>query len=130
MTADQFLSLMDKHVEKCKDIMATKGLEYANDNDRLANFKQGEAVGTTKYQDWHTHFNKQYRAVESAIKKNPIHPYTGTLSEPFEARVGDLLMYSFLLLGLLEEDRVNTNNSETVAEVGIIKKRITSIERG
>src|SRR4051794_31393135 len=92
---------MDIHWETIKSINQTKGRDYAGSEDALSNFKRtAEQTGLTPYQVWGVLTNKHWDAVQSFVRNN------GQLeSEPIEGRLHDLIVYCFLMLGLIEDQK-------------------------
>lgn len=95
-----YVALMDDHYAKITEINRTKGHDYAGDDDALANFKQAaEKLGLTPEQIWGVYADKHWSAVMTFIKEGDVK------SEPIEGRLHDVILYSFLLLGLIEEKK-------------------------
>lgn len=99
MDRDEFLRMMDAEYQTIRKINETKGHDYAGDDDALANFKeQARAVGLAPEQVWAIFAGKHWSAVMTYVREQ------GQLaSEPIEGRLHDLILYSFLMLGLIEE---------------------------
>lgn len=91
--------------EKAYSIMITKGKDYAQKDDVLANFKELEMVGMTKYQSVGVYLFKQMKAILNAIKRNPDFPEVSECSEDMESRICDSINYLVLLSCLMQEDR-------------------------
>lgn len=95
--------LMDREWAEIKQINATKGKDYAGDDDALSNFKrQADRLGLSPEQVWAVYFSKHVDAVMSYCKNGQVE------SEPIEGRLHDIIVYSFLMLGLVEEDKTKT----------------------
>jgi hypothetical protein len=84
-------------------LLVVKGGEYANSEDRLANFKRGAALtGATPLQVLFIYMSKHYDAVASFVQssaKGQVRPS----SEPIEGRLDDLINYCLLAKGLIGE---------------------------
>jgi hypothetical protein len=84
-------------------LLVVKGGEYANSEDRLANFKRGAALtGATPLQVLFIYMSKHYDAVASFVQssaKGQVRPS----SEPIEGRLDDLINYCLLAKGLIRE---------------------------
>lgn len=80
----------------------TKGADYAESDDRLANFKQNaEALGLTPFQVWAVYCSKHTDSIYKAIKRNPSHPIKK--GEHLSENIKDVIVYHLLLLGLITE---------------------------
>src|SRR3954447_952617 len=101
MTRTQLNALMDTHWQEIQALNRRKGKDYAGDTDALSNFKRtAELTGLTPYQVWAVFVNKHWDAVNSFVRNG------GQLeSEPIEERLHDLIVYCFLMLGLIEEEK-------------------------
>lgn len=100
MTTKQFDEIMTRNYEEIRKLCVTKGADYAKDTDRLSNFKDNaNQLGLTPKQVWAVYAAKHWNAICSYIKNGQVE------SEPIESRLHDLILYSFLLLGLIEDER-------------------------
>jgi hypothetical protein len=99
MTTNEFDAMLEENYQEILTLCRTKGADYARDFDRLSNFKdQAAKLGLTPYQVWGVYANKHWDAINSFVRNN------GQLeSEPIESRVHDIILYSFLLLGLIHD---------------------------
>ena len=99
MTTPELNQLLEENWAKILELTRSKGADYASDVDRLSNFKlNAERMGLTEYQIWGVYANKHWDAINAFIRND------GQLeSEPIESRVHDIIVYSFLLLGLIED---------------------------
>lgn len=99
MTTNEFDELLQSNYEAVLELCRTKGADYARDYDRLSNFKeQANKLGLTPYQVWGVYANKHWDAISAYVRNG------GKVeSEPIESRVHDLILYSFLLLGLIQD---------------------------
>ena len=91
-----------------KNIMKSKGREYAGDGDRLANFKRGSInVGvnpeTVLYIYMQKHFDSLTTFIRDLERANWLCTVTEKLSEPIQERMKDLVNYLLLLNGLIIE---------------------------
>lgn len=100
MNRKDFIVLMQNEFTSLKQTNETKGHDYADDDDALSNFKE-EAIeiGITPEQVWHIFANKHWRAIGTYCREGDV------ASEPIEGRIHDLILYGFLLLGLVTEKR-------------------------
>jgi hypothetical protein len=100
MNRQQFSEFRDQHYDAIAAINAKKGKDYAGDDDALANFKAAaEAFGMTPFQVWAVYHHKHQSAIDSFIKNGQVE------SEPIEGRIHDAILYLFLLLGLIEDEK-------------------------
>jgi hypothetical protein len=100
MRRDQFQELMKNEFESLLETNTRKGHDYAGDDDALANFKeQGAESGVTPEQIWSVHAGKHWRSIMTYVREGDVQ------SEPIEGRIHDLILYGFLLLGLVTEKR-------------------------
>lgn len=106
MTFQEFDAYMAEVFQSIQKIGATKGAEYANGTDRLANFKRlASRLDIPPEAVCMTFGTKHIDSLDSVIKtlKN-----TGSLppnpSEPIQGRIHDAVLY-FLLLGALMKER-------------------------
>jgi hypothetical protein len=84
-------------------LLVVKGGEYANSEDRLANFKRGAALtGATPLQVLFIYMSKHYDAVASFVQSSA-KGQTRPSSEPIEGRLDDLINYCLLAKGLIGE---------------------------
>jgi hypothetical protein len=109
---------MDGHYNQIKDINTRKGHDYAGDNDALSNFKtQAAALGLTPQQVWGVFAGKHWSAITTFIKEGDVK------SEPIEGRVHDVILYCFLLLGLIAEQKEPVKSKRVDPGRDIIKER-------
>lgn len=100
MQRRDFVRMLDEQFALITEINRTKGHDYAGDDDALANFKQaGEKLGLTPEQVWGVYADKHWSAVMTFVKEGDVK------SEPIEGRLHDVILYSFLLLGLIAEKK-------------------------
>ncbi len=90
--------LVEATFAEIRQLRATKGLEYAGEEDTLADFKEvAEQIGITSYQVWATYVKKHERAIDSFIAGGSVK------SEAIESRIKDVITYHLLLLGLIAD---------------------------
>jgi hypothetical protein len=100
MTRSEFLAFMDAQYAAITEINRTKGHDYAGDQDALANFKRNaEGLGLTAEQVWGVYAGKHWDAIQTFVREGDV------ASEPIDGRLHDLILYSFLLLALVAEQR-------------------------
>ena len=100
MTPAEFAKLIEETHQKERDILTSKGKEYARSaTDVLANFKRtAESLGVRPEQAWGSHFIKHVDAILSYVKNEKVFS-----SEGIEGRIYDAANYLLLLLGILKE---------------------------
>lgn len=90
--------LIEAEFEHIREIRATKGREYAGEEDTLADFFEvAEEAGTTPLQVWLTYVRKHDRAIGAYIREGSVK------SEAIEGRIRDVIVYHLLLLGLIKD---------------------------
>ncbi len=98
MNREEFDRFRDAQYDIAAGINNAKGKDYAGDDDALKNFKDAAGqLGLTPFQVWGVYAHKHWSAIQSFLREGDV------ASEPIEGRVHDLIVYSFLLLGLIEE---------------------------
>ena len=109
MTADEFKYLLAATYSKLCGLTATKGREYANSDDQLANFKRlSQALGINPEAVCFVYLAKHLDSIQSHLRC-PEKP----LSEPIEGRIDDAILYLVLLKGLIN-DSSGSRNTQTV----------------
>lgn len=103
MHPDVYKALVEKFIyEEVLPLNDTKGVDYAENDDRLANFKQIAAqTGITPFQVWAVYAGKHSDSIFKAIRRNPTLPVKK--GEPLSENIKDVIAYHLLLLGLLKE---------------------------
>lgn len=99
MNTPQFEQLFSETVADVLTLARSKGKDYSSEYDRLSNFKnQAANLGLTEYQVWAVYANKHWDAINAFVRND------GQLeSEPIESRIQDIIVYSILLLGLIQD---------------------------
>lgn len=116
MTFEQFDSLQAALHVNIVSMTSTKGHEYANSDDRLANFKEVAAeIGITPEQVLLVYLKKHMRSVDAYCKNGKV------FSEPIKGRIIDAILYLELLAALIE-DRQMSDMSVFPENVGEIKR--------
>lgn len=103
MKHEDFNKLAQALLDDCSVVMhATKGVDYASDADRLANFNdQAEQYGLEPSQVWMVYAGKHWDAVVRAIKKNPQKPEKK--GEALRENFKDLIVYALLGYAIIKE---------------------------
>lgn len=117
MNRREFAQFRDEHYAQIAAINDTKGKDYAGEEDALSNFKiAAEQLGVTPVQVWAVYAHKHWSAIMSYAKEGDV------ASEPIVGRVHDLIVYGFLLLGLINDALIETEaetEAEAEAEAGV-----------
>lgn len=103
MTNEVYVNLVEHHTSQRREMSQVKGDEYANDNDRLMNFKRNaKALGVTPEMILMVYAEKHFSAIQNYVKRGC--PYNDPkTSEPILGRIYDLQNYMDLLIALLVE---------------------------
>lgn len=100
MTQHEFLKVLDELFQKERDIGDTKGVEYADKSDRLANFKRiAHSLGVDPKVVLWVYATKHFDSISHYIREGK------TLSESIDGRILDLRVYLSLLLALINEQK-------------------------
>lgn len=112
MNRDEFKTLRDNHYDQIARINDTKGKDYAGDKDALANFKViGKDLGLDPMTVWGVYASKHWSAIMAFIREGKVE------SEPIEGRLHDVILYCFLLLGLIQERKVQAKLEQATRQV-------------
>lgn len=104
MNTQDFDAVVSSTFDSIRALLVVKGGEYANSEDRLANFKRGAALtGCTPLQVLFVYMSKHYDAVASFVQTSAAGK-TRPSSEPIEGRLDDLINYCLLAKGLIGEE--------------------------
>lgn len=99
MNREQFLDSMNDAYTAIRRLNETKGHDYAGNEDPFSNFKQrGEELGLTKEQIWAVYASKHWDAIMTFCREGQVE------SEPIEGRLQDVILYCFLMLGMVADD--------------------------
>lgn len=92
--------IFDKMVEAERDLLVSKGMEYAGDTDALANFKDADIIGLNPKQKLWVYLSKHMSSIASYIKNGKEFS-----SESIEGRIADARNYLALLYMLIHEEK-------------------------
>ena len=99
MKPEDFLNLVRRRQESCLKLMEQKSLEYATDEDKLANFKRAGAVlGVKPVQALMGMLVKHWVSIAVMVQSDK--PY---LPEQWAEKIEDAINYMYLLEALIEE---------------------------
>lgn len=102
MNSEQFAHIFEKQVEKCREVLLGKAVEYATDDDRLHNFTAAAPfVGQTPQQVLGGYMLKHTMSIYDMIGDD--HD-PGDL-EKWDEKITDHINYLILLKALLAEAR-------------------------
>lgn len=98
MTPARLNEFVDRFIDQQKDILKTKGHDYAGEGDRLSNFKRvGQAIGQDALVAWAVYFLKHVDSILTFVRERKL------ASEPIEGRLLDAANYCILGAALVEE---------------------------
>lgn len=100
MDAKQFSHILDSQSQACYEILGVKADEYADEGDRLHNFKiAAELAGTTPKVALAGMMAKHTVSIYDMIHSPEIHPV-----EQWTEKITDHINYLFLLKAIVVED--------------------------
>lgn len=100
MTQEEFTNIVNKIFQDSKALLATKGNDYTDGEDRLSNFKNNASkLGLTTMQVWGVYFLKHIDAITKYCATNKLE------SEPIDSRFLDAINYLILGYALMKESR-------------------------
>ena len=98
MNHQTFKTVINQTFERMHELTASKGIEYANSDDQLANFKRlSEKLGLTPEAVNLVYLTKHMDAIESYVKNGKSN------SEPIHGRIEDAILYLILLKSIIVE---------------------------
>lgn len=101
MNREAFTAMLREELETIVMLNETKGVEYAGETDALDNFKRhARNLDLTPEQIWAVYASKHWDAILSFCRRG--HELS---TEGIEGRLHDVILYAFLLLGLVKERR-------------------------
>lgn len=105
--------MMTDEFHRVLALQMAKGADYARDDDALANFKtQAAALDLTPEQVWAVFAGKHWAAIMAYVREGDV------ASEPIEGRIHDLILYGFLLLGMVREKQAEAPPLPSCVEGG------------
>lgn len=111
MDSREFGNMMTDEFHRVLALQMAKGRDYAREDDALANFKtQATALDLTPEQVWAVFAGKHWAAIMAYVREGDVK------SEPIEGRIHDLILYGFLLLAMVREER-SLNPPEPPAQI-------------
>lgn len=101
-TQAQLDIVMANIIERTKNLMSSKGAEYAHGSDRLDNFRRNAAsLGTTPELVWGVYAAKHWDALTTYVSDISTGK-TRERSEPIEGRAHDLINYLILFCAMVQ----------------------------
>lgn len=97
--------LFEKMIEAERNLLLSKGKEYAGDADCLANFKDSDCIGLDPKQKLWVYLSKHMASIASYIKNGKEFS-----NETIESRIADARNYLALLYMLIQEEKTATPN--------------------
>jgi len=113
MTYEEFDKYQDDLLAKVVSMKNTKGREYANSEDRFANFNRlSERLGISNLSIAWVFVTKHLDSLESYIKNNQTYS-----TEPIEGRLVDIITYMTLIGGMIREKELAKDNLGFLASI-------------
>lgn len=105
MNASEFKQLLGDTCSQLHSLTSTKGREYANDEDQLANFKRlSKSLGISPEIVCFTYLAKHLDSIQSHLRCPE-----ESLSEPIEGRIDDAILYLILIKALIHDSTRSRN---------------------
>jgi len=104
MTNKRFNEIVEEQTERIKSLLVKKGDEYSLEADRLSNFKHGAEI--TGWPCENVLLGYQLKHITSYI--DMINSGKKFSRKLWEEKLGDIIAYNILLLGILEDDNMFT----------------------
>lgn len=99
MNQQQFDQIVESRIEKIRDVLVSKGKEYADDTDRMMNFKSGAAMqGITPLQCLRGYMTKHITSLYNLLQSPD-----NVAPAVWDEKIGDSINYLILLEALLQD---------------------------
>lgn len=102
MNGFRFNQLVEQTVDTCKQIMVSKGGEYAHGDDRLDNFKRNAAdLGLNPEDVWAVYFKKHIDAISTYVqdvRKGVTRPRSESILGRFDDAINYLILGKALVV--------------------------------
>ena len=103
VNGSDFRAILAHTHQTLQDLTDTKGVEYSNSDDQLANFKRlAASLGVTPEFIILVYLTKHLDGINSFVAKG------GELSEPITGRIDDAILYLVLLKACILESAVES----------------------
>lgn len=113
----------DELLDKCLRIMKTKAIDYAEEDDRLAELRATAAeIGVSMKQVLGVYMNKHLRSVFKWLRGEELK------GEPVEDKLMDIIVYCLLAYKLVKESRRGLKTDTYVTSVPVVPKRNMDLE--
>lgn len=118
MKHTRFSRLVEERLNSCKDVLISKDKEYSSEGDRLHNFKRAAALDEESPEKalWgmmKKHIISMRDMVEKIDENEPCYIPS---KELVHEKLGDVINYTLLLEGLIEERRDKESDLEQPSE--------------
>jgi len=101
MKHEELVKFIEERVNKCKEVISKKGLEYGTNYNVLKNFfYTGMFLGENPEKVAFMYMLKHFESLKSIIYDGKI-----TTDEVYEEKITDLLNYLFIIDALIKERR-------------------------
>lgn len=104
MTAEQFTKVLEEQIDRTRKVLDSKAVEYADDVDRLANFKAAAALQGTNQADALGGMMAKHTVSIYDMLATRAQEYT---SLQWEEKITDHINYLILLRAVVQEERDN-----------------------
>jgi hypothetical protein len=124
MNHEKFKLVIAETFDTINQLTASKGVEYSNSDDQLANFKRlGLELGLSPEAVNLVYLTKHLDSIKNFVRKGGIQPS----SEPIQGRIDDAILYLILLKSLIIEGEQATEKSN-LSEVAssMVKTMLTA----
>lgn len=102
MNGSDFRQLLDETSDRLRELTTSKGVEYSNSDDQLANFKRlSQRLGLTPEAVILVYLTKHLDAIDSFVRTGRVH------SEPITGRIDDAILYLVLLKAQIAESHLS-----------------------
>ena len=106
MNHEDFNKLVSARLEKCADVLIKKDKEYSSADDRLHNFKKaGRMKGQDPIQALDGMWLKHRVSVDDIVERMSNDPFYVPGKDVITEKLGDMINYTLLLEGLIEDRR-------------------------
>ena len=107
MTSEKFETIIEEQMATCQNILGVKALEYAEDKDRLHNFKNAAGMmGCSPREALAGMMAKHTISVYDMCQSNIDYPM-----ELWEEKITDHINYLLLLKAIVVEEKENQNGT-------------------
>lgn len=90
----------DEMLDKCLHVLKTKSLDYAEEGDRLAEFRRtAKKNGVTMRQVWGIYTDKHLESIDKWKRGQEL------LGEPVEDKLMDIIVYCLLAYKMVKEEK-------------------------